>query len=671
MVTDVFLRGSMTSTRYSNHSVRSGSRPVAIALMSLMLTLACGSDSGDNAPPTTDTQNSAPNGSDTVTTSGPEVQPAAEPSSPGGGVDEEPSIITEAPDETPKATGGFQPSEKLDLLFVVDNSSSMGDKQAIFKDAVRDMIDQLVNPPCLDRESQVFVDLPQGEPCPSGSQRIFNPVKDIHIGILSSSLGPRGAIDDEIPDGCQDQPRGNDRAHLIPFMRDGLLESTYQSQGFLVWDPDQAQSPPGTADLEELVTKFQEQVDAVGEDGCGFEAPLEAAYRFLVDTEPYETIERVACNSSEAAMENPLCAAPVGTDQELLTQRANFLRPDSVVVVMYLTDENDCSIRSADQGFLALRKLRFLGSGTSMCATDPNSECCHSCNALDSDIPAGCPARADNGCESPPVVDTIESYNLRCHKQKERFGKDFLRSTAIYSQGFTSTMIGNRQGQAVNNPLVTAERGKEKVFVVGLLGVPWQSTATEDSLNSANDLDLRRDDQTNWDLFLGPKPLDGFNEETTAQRLNAINPFTNDVIGGPGTWNSINGHDRPIEPDDELTDDLQYSCIFPLAEPRECEGEATNASCDCAIEETVDGALDYATNNPLCYNAETESYGTTQYYAKAYPSPRIVEVLRDVGVQGVLASICPKQLTAADQQDYAYRPVIRALLQNVATQVPR
>src|SRR5690606_768572 len=122
-------------------------------------------------------------------------------------------IITDSPNKTPDATGGFQPSEKLDLLFVVDNSSSMGDKQAIFKDAVRDMIDQLVNPPCLDSTTQTFADLPAGTLCPSGSQRIFSPVKDIHIGIISSSLGPRGAIDDEIPDGCEDQPRGNDRAH--------------------------------------------------------------------------------------------------------------------------------------------------------------------------------------------------------------------------------------------------------------------------------------------------------------------------------------------------------------------------------------------------------------------------------------------------------------------------
>ncbi len=645
--------------------------PPSVGALSLLLGAACGSGGGD-APPTTMPNEPSPVGpSDVPSSSGdPGVSPAptSEPDVIGVTPDE-PPLILDPGDSTPTATGGFMPSEKLDLLFVVDNSSSMGDKQAIFKDAVRDMIDQLVNPPCLDKATQVFVDVPAGQTCPAGSQRIFNPVKDIHIGIISSSLGPRGAVDDEIPSGCEDAPRGNDKAHLIPFMREGFLESTYQSQGFLAWDPDQKQAPPGTADLETLITDFQAQVDAVGEDGCGFEAPLEAAYRFLVDPEPYATVERVPCGGGDA--DTPLCAAPTGIDQELLTQRANFLRPDSVVVVMYLTDENDCSIRTAGQGFFALRELRFLGSGTTTCSTDPNSECCHSCNLPDASVPAACPSKADNGCETAEAVDTVESFNLRCYKQKERFGIDFLRSTSIYSQGFTSTKVGNRNNDPVDNPLVTQQRGKEKVFVVGLVGVPWQSTATEETLASPNDLALRRDDQTNWDLFLGAPPLDAFNHESTAQRLEGTNPFTNEVIGPPGTWNAINGHDRPIEPDDGLVDDLQYSCIFPLAEPRACDGEATSASCDCAIEPGLDGVLDYATNNPLCYDVDTDSYGTTQYYAKAYPAPRIVQVLKDVGVQGVLASICPKQLSAADQQDYAYRPVIRALLQNVASQVAR
>jgi hypothetical protein len=49
----------------------------------------------------------------------------------------------------------------------------------------------------------------------------------------------------------------------------------------------------------------------------------------------------------------------------------------------------------------------------------------------------------------------------------------------------------------------------------------------------------------------------------------------------------------------------------------------------------------------------------------------VIEVVKDLGVQGVLASICPKQSTEKTQQDYVYRPVIRALLLNVARQIPK
>lgn len=630
------------------------------------LAAGCSGGGASTAP----AQNTA--GSPPVTPTG------AEPAPPGPGavppVDTPTTEPTEEefvplPTDPTQGAGGFKPSEKLDLLFVVDNSVSMGDKQALFKEAVGDMIDQLVSPPCLDTATQVFVEKDAEGRCPSGSKRIFDPVKDIHIGILTSSLGPRGAVDDEIPFGCKDEPRGNDKAHLLPFVREGLLENSYNSQGFLVWDPDSKQNPPGESDISTLISKFQAQVDAIGEDGCGFEAPLEAAYRFLVDPEPYETVARVPC-ANAAADAPPLCAELQGVDQALLSQRSAFLRPDSVVVVMYLTDENDCSIRASGQGFMALRGTA-LGNGTAKCATEPNDVCCHSCNLAPDKIPAGCPTTPEtNGCEGAAVADPQEAFNIRCFNQKQRFGVDFLRNTKIYSQGFTGLQVGNRAGDPVANPLVTAERGKEKVFVVGIVGVPWQSTASEETLASPNDLDLRREDQTDWAMFLGGNPTDAFNKESFAVRTGG-NPFTAEQIGGPGTWNSINGHDRPQRSDDGLDDDLQYSCIFPLAEPRDCATAGSNA-CDCFTEVLPnDEVRNYAENNPLCWDAETSTYTSVQRYAKAYPGTRVIEVVKDVGIQGVLASICPKQSTDKSQQDYVYRPVIRALLLNVARQVPK
>jgi hypothetical protein len=537
----------------------------------------------------------------------------------------------------------------------------MGDKQALFKQAVGDMIDQLVNPPCLNTATNVLEPVQASGSCANGTKRIFEPVKDIHLGVLSSSLGPRGAQGTEILQGCEDQPRGNDKGYLIPFVREDLLAASYNNSGFLSWDPDQKQVPPGIADIGTLIAGFQAQVDAVGEDGCGYEAPLEAAYRFLIDPDPYQSIERVPCGTEDP----PQCAAPVGTDQDLLNQRASFLRPDSVVVVMYLTDENDCSIRAFPQGFMALRADTGLANGTSVCETNPNDACCHSCSVAT--IPDGCPDATTNGCDREVVNDALDSANIRCFNQKERFGTDFLRNTQIYSQGFTGLFVPNRENKEMPNPLVTAERGKNKVFVVGMVGVPWQDTATAETLMVEKQFDLRRDKDTTWDVFLGAPPTDPFMHESTALRAGP-NPFLpNEVIGGPGTWNSINGHDRPIVSGDGYVDDLQYACIYPLNEPRDCAAEGSAASCDCAIETLNGVTYDYSKDNPLCWDQATSTYTTVQRYAKAYPGTRLVEVIRDVGPQGVLASICPKQTTAADQQDFGYRAVIRALLLNVST----
>src|SRR6185437_11398692 len=113
---------------------------------------------------------------------------------------------------------------KIDLLLMVDNSRSMADKQQMLALTVPDMVSGLVNPSCVDQNG---VPLPaSAQPtgplaqCPTGSHRAFPPVLDIHVGLLSSSLGSFGA------DGCPDQimsvcPNGftstsnNDHGHLV------------------------------------------------------------------------------------------------------------------------------------------------------------------------------------------------------------------------------------------------------------------------------------------------------------------------------------------------------------------------------------------------------------------------------------------------------------------------
>ena len=113
--------------------------------------------------------------------------------------------------------GGFGGKlDKLDLLLMVDNSPAMGDKQQLLADAVPSLVQRLVTPRCLNDG-----DLPTGDsfPCPAGAHPEISPIQDIHIGVVTSSLGGHGG------NACENGLEGqNDHAHLLPFFQIGSLQ---------------------------------------------------------------------------------------------------------------------------------------------------------------------------------------------------------------------------------------------------------------------------------------------------------------------------------------------------------------------------------------------------------------------------------------------------------------
>jgi hypothetical protein len=56
---------------------------------------------------------------------------------------------------------------------------------------------------------------------------------------------------------------------------------------------------------------------------------------------------------------------------------------------------------------------------------------------------------------------------------------------------------------------------------------------------------------------------------------------------------------------------------------------------------------------------------TLQVRAKAYPGTRHLAVLKGLGAQGVVASVCAAQLDAPSSADYAYRPALQAVIERV------
>src|SRR6185295_13682541 len=156
-----------------------------------------------------------------------------------------------------------------------------------------------------------------------------------------------------------------------------------------------------------------------------------------------------------------------------LAQRSAFLRPDSALAIVMLTDEDDCSITDAGYGwFLSTRTLpngqeNRMFRSTSACDSNPNSPCCMSCGDS-SAPPASCgiaSTAGDSNCAAPSAYlnPSEDSVALRCWDTKRRFGFDLLYSTARYSDALYARTIcpdstgslagGCPANQMVVNPL--------------------------------------------------------------------------------------------------------------------------------------------------------------------------------------------------------------------------
>jgi len=592
--------------------------------------------------------------------------------------------------------------DKIDLLFMVDNSASMADKQEILKDAVPVLLSRLVSPICVDgagTPSGANV-LSNGQ-CPEGKGRPeFNAIGDIHIGVVSSSLGAHGGSQCSKP--LPGHENNDDQAHLIGSVRADRFASgrTWNGSGFLAWDSSgKANTPPGTTKPDDLNTTFQDMIGAVGERGCGYEASLESWYRFLIDPEPPASVERVGqatVRSSKLTVNADGSSGPcVGCDEALLAQRKAFLRPDSLVAIIMLSDENDCSIRDDSAGWLVGAELvRADGSrdtlkpATSQCDTNPNDACCRYCDQKEPNgPPSGCPALADDAaCKSPRPVNT-DSSNLRCYDQKRRFGFDLLYDTSRYVDALTKTtlQLQSTPGTFVKNPLFEGSasgkppRDPSLVFLAGIVGVPWQDIADDASLSGPGLSYLTGKElaeKGRWRALLGDAsaspplpPSDPFMIEASEARKGQ-NEIAHVSLSPASSTNPrenpINGHERNIP----NLDDLQYACTFPLKTPKTCSKDDTN--CDCSPNNDGDSKAVVTENSPLCQGGASIN---TQMFAKAYPGTRELRVLQGLGDNAIVASICPKVIVAADPEkpsadpNYGYNPAVSAIVERLKSKL--
>jgi hypothetical protein len=533
-------------------------------------------------------------------------------------------------------------TDKVDLLLVIDNSRNLQEAHELFALTLPSLLERFARPACVNGFGNVVATTPNpNDPCPVG-QREFPPVTDLHIGVISTSIGGHGA-DVCSPASMAFEEPMNDRAHLLARNASGGVVPTYNDEGFLSWDPGQTQLPPGDADLPALTAKLQEITRGAGNNGCGFEAQLESIYRFLIDPDPYLEIH----------VENGSAVA-TGTDDVVLQQRADFLRPDSAVVTVLITDEDDCSTRDGAQYYLSNQALSSDGNlfhmppARSECAADPMDPCCASCGQM---VFPGCPPHeSDPACLSPQAPD--DSINLRCFDQKRRFGIDFLYPVDRYIQGFTQPTVPSRDGSIFPNPLFTQGRSPHLVVFAAILGVPWQDIATDPKSLGSGYLNPL---QINWSLILGDPatqtpPHDPLMIASIEPR-SGEHPLLGIALAPPSApialANVINGHERDIA----TRDDLQYACIFPMRAPKDCTVVLEGCECTGSVILT----------NAICQEPNG-AYSNMQRFARALPSTRELRVLQGIGEQAVVASVCAETVNDEGQSTFGYKPAVNAIL---------
>ena len=632
-----------------------------------------------------------------------------------------------------------RPVTAIDLLLMIDNSSSMADKQATLAAAVPQLLGQLVQPKCVDAQGNptgsVAV-LGASAPCVTGTPE-FNPIHNIHIGIVTSSLGDHGANSICSPgtptqylDPATYQPINqpidvNDLGHLMGTLdRAELARSdaqtayaTLNALGFLEWGNAQLPSL-GTADLSAATQIFSDLVAAAHEVGCAYESQLESWFRFLIDPVP-------PVLPLDSPDHNTNYTHRTGSDDTLLNQRAAFLRPDSLVAIVMLTDENDCSIRDMDVGWVAATTSSLITRGSDQCAANPNDKCCYSCTA-------GTPSTCANGCIPAGIAvdDGIYQASIRCWNQKRRFGYEFLYPVSRYVVALTkaelcpdqtfgdmdcdctyaksigagcdpgirrmpnplySSVVGtlNNNQTLVSQSAAVPRADNSLVVLGGIVGVPWQDIGrmidghleyipvtdlawTVYGVGTQPDNSPPAGSNGIWDMIYGNDnaniaPRDPHMLESIVPRDGLPGPYT------AANADPFNGHDY-----NTARGSFEYACTYnlPAARPCECasgDGYAAckylhaNECCDQSFQADGAGGPGGDYNKPICS-------GTTQTAAAAYPGLREIQVLHDyalspaaaVSGNAVIGSVCPADLVSnPTSPGYGYNPFASALVDTI------
>jgi hypothetical protein len=181
-------------------------------------------------------------------------------------------------------------------------------------------------------------------------------------------------------------------------------------------------------------------------------------------------------------------------------------------------------------------------------------------------------------------------------------------------------------------------------------GVPWQ-LLTENVKDPTSPFKSQLSD-ADWQRILGKDPATYQLEGIDPHMIESIKPRPGIACGtgAPDTCDPFHGREWDTSTSRSKID-LQYACTFPLPTPRDCSLPG-GATCDCGSNYS----------GPLCApNPNDNNNLTLQTRGKAYPTIREFRVVKEMGPNGVIASLCPRTIDPNDK-DYGYKPAFFTLI---------
>ncbi len=627
-----------------------------------------------------------------------------------GGSNEAPAVAPAT-----SASGLRETTSKVDLLFAVDDSSSMADKHDLLRNVIPSLFERLLHPRCVSETGAVLGDADLLGRCVLGRLE-RPPVTDLHVGVVSSSLGTAGDI-------CDDSPERNRHAEL--FVPKGLIRNSalHASGDFLAWS--QASSDAGDA-APVLSAAFQNFFSrpggrsnagsgGIGELGCGIESQLESVYQFLVQPDPYDHYDRSRAGGP----------VRLGVRDRVLAQRRAFLRPDSLVMVVMISDENDASLdpemfgggaaRFSSWSFGATPSFAETGApritpysgvvstkgflfpkGTASCSNlkDASPEVLAACTtcAVAPSVPQ---------CAQPFMQVEDDAVNTRFVQMRARYGVDALFPVERYVQGLSARIVPQRAEEHRSSGAFTGATGSctNPLFAAALPGSSAEELChlpagtrgaglvqfallggVAPDLVSENGVPKDQLSELEWKHILGERPeaynLDGIDPRMvelgrprTAEALRAMN-----IVASPAGIEELRvAQNAGLSPADAayviadsntnvagkeqgFGSDVNDVCSIPIA-PRPVDAQELQGA----------GACNRHYDSEACAPALRTASDRKQVRAKVRPTPRLLQVARALGAQALTASLCPStvnpSLAARDQSGYA--PVVARIAERI------